>query len=86
MRKKKTAIQQLLFKLEERQRYVKYIDDEQAYILSLFIGIAQQYLSNEQKQIIKAYKDGIEDMAIGQYYKPKHYYENNYGTPVDKKG
>lgn len=80
MRKKKTAIKKLIGKLQERQKLVKNIDDEEAYYLSLVIGIAQQYLIDEQKQIIKAYKDGIQDMAIGQYYEPKHYYENNYGN------
>jgi hypothetical protein len=42
------------------------------------IKLWEQAKEMEKKQLIKSYKDGIQDMAIGQYYKPKHYYENNY--------
>lgn len=79
-RKKKTAIKKLLNKLEERQRLVKNIDDEEAYYLSLVIGIAEQYLIDEQKQIITAYKDGLDDMKRLCYWRPKEYFEEYYGN------
>ena len=80
---KKTALQRAVLVLKKRQSLYEGIDDEKASVIEECILDIENYLDVEQKQIIKAYKDGIEDMAIGQYYKPKHYYENNYGNQTN---
>jgi hypothetical protein len=66
----KTAMQELIHWLK-----IGWKDED----IDTVLKKAEQLLKVEKKQLIKAYKDGIQDMAIGQYYEPKHYYENNYG-------
>lgn len=80
---KKTALRRAILILKQRQSLYEGIDEEKASVIEECILDIENYLDVEQKQIIKAYKDGIEDMAIGQYYKPKHYYENNYGNQTN---
>lgn len=70
MKNNKTAMQELIHWLK-----IGWKDED----IDTVLKKAEQLLKVEKKQIIKAYKDGIQDMAIGQYYEPKHYYENNYG-------
>lgn len=80
---KRTALQRAILVLKKRQWLYEGVDEEKASVIEECILDIENYLDVEQKQIIKAYKDGIEDMAIGQYYKPKHYYENNYGNQTN---
>ena len=80
---KRTALQRAILVLKKRQWLYEGVDEEKASVIEECIIDIENYLDVEQKQIIKAYKDGIEDMAIGQYYKPKHYYENNYGNQTN---
>ena len=77
--KKKTAIELLLLEFKKRKGMLDNIDDEQAYLMGNIIHLTELYLSNEKKQIIKAYKDGIDDMKILCYWKPKDYFDEYYG-------
>lgn len=70
MSNKQTAMQELIHWLK-----IGWKDED----IDTVLKKAEQLLKVEKKKLIKAYKDGIQDMAIGQYYEPKHYYENNYG-------
>jgi predicted transcriptional regulator len=77
---KKTAIKLMIQHFKRLERVVSSMDDEQAYHYKMAINIAELYLKNEEKQIAKAYSEGIGDMAIGSFYNNgHHYYENTYG-------
>jgi len=78
MATRKTALQRAVLVLKKRQWLYEGVDDEKASIIEECILDIENYLDVEQKHIIKAYKDGVQDMSIGEYYKPKHYFENNF--------
>jgi predicted transcriptional regulator len=80
MKKKKTAIELMIQHFKRLERVAKGIDDEQAYHYRMAINIAELYLRNEEKQIAKAYTEGIGDMAIGKFWNNGHqYYLETYG-------
>ena len=77
---KKTAIKLMIHHFKRLERVVSTIDDEQAYHYKIAIEIAELYLKNEEKQIAKAYSEGIGDMAIGKFWNNgHHYYNETYG-------
>ena len=77
---KKTAIKLMIHHFKRLERVSKEIDDIQAHYFKIAIEIAELYLKNEEKQIAKAYSEGIGDMAIGKFWNNgHHYYNETYG-------
>jgi hypothetical protein len=85
MRKKKTAIELMILDFKRIQRVYESIDEEGAFYMARSIETAESYLKKEENLLNKAYKEGIEDMAVGQYYNPNHYYKNTYGEAGPKR-
>lgn len=80
-RKKKTAIELLLLEFKRRKAMLDNIDDEQSYQMDNIIHLTELYLSNEKKQIIKAYESGCigEVFELNCNHSSEQYYNENYG-------
>lgn len=78
MANKKTALQRAILVLKKRQWLYEGVDDETASVIEECILDIENYLDVEQKHIIKAYKDGLDDMKARHHWRPKDYYENNF--------
>jgi hypothetical protein len=75
---KKTALQRAVLVLKKRQWLYEGVDDEKASIIEECILDIENYLDVEQKHIMKAYKDGLDDMQARHHWRPKDYFENNF--------
>jgi hypothetical protein len=75
---RKTALHRAILELKKRQSLYEDIDDVSASVVESCIWEIENYLDVEQKQIIKAYKDGLEDMRVRHHFRPNHYFENNF--------
>jgi hypothetical protein len=77
-RRKRTATQLLISHFEKLARVSQDIDAEQAFCFRWAAQIAKHYVAKEKKIIAKSYQEGISDMSIGQFYKPKDFVEVNF--------
>jgi hypothetical protein len=75
---RKTALHRAILELKKRQSLYEDIDDVSASVVEACIYDITYYLYAEQKQIVKAYKDGLEDMRVRHHFRPNHYFENNF--------
>ena len=75
---RKTALHRAILELKKRQSIYEGIDDESASVVEACIYDIEYYLYAEEKQIVKAYKDGLDDMRLRNHYRPNHYFENNF--------
>ena len=72
----KTAIQEMIQSINDIES--KTIDQEQIYMLTALEIAALILLEKEKEQILAAYNNGSQDMALRDEYNPAEYYNQTY--------